>query len=597
MGQNQLPRCRGYVVPRCGKWLVRLFVVAILFPFLIGSPAKAEPVPIPASPAAHPAVTFSHDIAPILFNNCVICHRPGQSAPFSLTNYSEVKKHAKEIGEVTQRRYMPPWLPEPGFGEFVGERRLDAKQIALIERWSEEGSPEGDPSDLPAPPKWNSDWLLGPPDLVLAMPRAFTTPAEGRDIYRNFVIPASLTNAHYVKGIEFQPGNPKIVHHAFIKVDRTQASRRLEAKESTPGFPGMDVPAEMPDGHLLGWQPGRLPALEPEGLAWRLDPGNDLIFQMHLNPDGKPETLQPKIGLYFTDAMPTNKCFKLELTSFAIDIPADETNYVVEDSYTLPIDSDALAVLPHAHYLAQEMRGWATLPDGTKKWLLFIKHWDFNWQGDYRYAEPVFLPKGTVLAMRFTYDNSTNNLQNPNRPPKAVEYGSQSKDEMAELWLQLLPRRPGDIPTLAADYQRKVTRLIINSDEFKLRKNPDDANAHVELGVILFFSMNRPREAERQFQAAIRADPNYAQAHYHYGTFLRYLQRLSDAESEFEAALRLDPNDAKSHGNLGLIMIDLGRIPEAESHLRDALRLDPEDTLAKETLEQLAKAKTSSPKQ
>src|SRR5262249_18742231 len=243
----------------------------------------------------------------------------------------------------------------------------------------------------------------------------------------------------YVRAIEFRPGNAKIVHHAFVKLDRTPQSRTLEGEDGQPGFSGLQVPAEIPDGLLLGWQPGRMPSPFPDGMAFRTEPGNDFVFQMHLNPSGKMEQLQSSIGLYFTDRPPTKSCFRLELTSYTIDIPAGATNYVVEDSLTLPVDTQLLAILPHAHYLAKEMEGWAERPDGTRESLISIRHWNFNGKTDYRYAQPVSLPKGTRLAMRSLYDNSTNNLRNPNHPPRDVMYGSRSSDEMAELWFQLLP--------------------------------------------------------------------------------------------------------------------------------------------------------------
>src|ERR1041385_6429490 len=490
-------------------------------------------------------LTFNKDIAPIVFQHCAGCHRPGQSAPFALLNYLDAQKHAAGIADVTARRYMPPWLPEHGFGNFAGERRLSADNIGVIQQWVAEGAVEGAPGDLPPPPKWSGDWQLGRPDLVLTMPQPYVLAAEGRDVYRNFVIPAPIPGTRYVKGVELRPDNMRIVHHAFLKVDRTPESRRLDGEDAGPGFAGMNTPAEMPDGHFLGWQPGRLPIMAPQGLAWRLDPGNDLVLQTHLNPSGKPETLQASIGLYFTDQPPINTCFKITLTSFVVDIPAGATNHVVADDYVLPVDVEVLAVLPHAHYLAREMQGWATLPGGARQWLLLIKQWDFKWQGDYRYAKPVSLPKGTTLSMRFTYDNSTNNVSNPNHPPQAVAYGPQSKDEMAELWFQVLPRDKSELGLLVQDYRKKTARLFLESDKYAVRKNPRDARAQDELAMLLS-RQGRPAEAEQHFRAAIQAQPEFALAHYDYGVLLRQLGRLTEAKAELETGLRLNPKDFKA---------------------------------------------------
>lgn len=535
-------------------------------------------------------VTFNKDIAPIVFQHCAGCHRPGQSAPFALLSYADVKKRADDIARVTAQGYMPPWLPERGYAKFVDERRLGMPQIGMIQQWVAEGAIEGTPADLPPPPKWSNDWHLREPDLVLTMPEPYLLAADGRDVYRNFVVRAPVPATRYVKGVELRPGNSKVVHHAFIKVDPTAQSRRLDAEDAEPGFAGMNSPAKMPDGHFLGWQPGRLPTFLPDGLAWRLNAGDDLVIEMHLNPSGKPELLQAGIGLYFTDRPPTNTCFKMTLTSFVVDIPADAQNYVVQDSYQLPVDVNVLAVLPHAHYLAKEMRGWATLPNGTKQWLLFIKQWDFNWQGDYRYVQPVFLPKGTILAMHFTYDNSTNNVRNPNRPSKPVTYGPQTSDEMAELWFQLLPRNEDDLSQLTRDYQAKLAGLFRERSEFLLRKNPNDAQAHADLGMHLL-SQGKLAEAERHFRAALEIRPDFGLAHYRLGLLLRQQNRLAEAKTEFETALHLDPEDSKAHGNLGFIFLQQGELRSAQSHFESALRLNPDDAVSRNGLEKTLKSR------
>jgi len=536
-------------------------------------------------------LTFNKDIAPIIFEHCAGCHRPGQSAPFSLLSYQEVRKHAREVVEVTARRYMPPWLPEHGYGEFAGERRLTIDQLGEIQQWVAEGAVEGAPADLPPMPKWSGDWQLGQPDLVVTMPQAYTLIAEGRDVNRNFVIPVPIREPHLVRGIEFHPGNPKIVHHVFIKVDRNGQSRRLDEEDSEPGFAGLNPPAELPDCHFLGWQPGRVAEMGPPGLAWTLEPGNDLVVQMHLNPSGKPELLQSSIGLYFTDQPPTNTCFKVMLTSMALDIPAGAADYVVEDNFKLPVDVELLSVLPHAHYLAREMAGWATLPDGTRRWLVLIKHWDFNWQGAYRYAQPVSLPRGSTLSMRFSYDNSTNNARNPNHPPQPVSYGPQSKDEMAELWFQVMPRNREDRARLASDYQSKMARVFLDSDQMALRKDPNDAGARTDLGMAMLDQGNY-QEAEAHFKAAIQAHADFPLAHYDYGLLLRRQGRLDEAQAQFREVLRLHPSDFKAHGNLGAIYLQQGNLDAAQTAFDSALRYNPEDALARAGLEQVVRAKS-----
>jgi len=535
-------------------------------------------------------LTFSKDVAPIIFANCTPCHRPSQSAPFSLLTFQDVKKRAKDIADVTARRYMPPWLPEQGYGEFTHERRLSLDQLGILQQWISEGASEGQPSDLPPAPSWSSDWQLGQPDLVVTMPKPYTLAAEGKDVNRNFVVPVPIREGRYVSGIEFHPGNPKVVHHAFVKIERTGQARRLEEEDG--GFPGLNPPGEVPACHFLGWQPGRQAEMGPTGWPWRLEPGDDLVLQMHLNPSGKPELLQASIGLYFTDQRPTNDCFKILLTSPAIDIPPGETNYAIEDSYALPVDVDVLGVLPHAHYLGREMQGWAKLPDGSLRWLLWIKRWDFNWQGDYRYARPVFLPKGSLLSMRFVYDNSTNNVHNPNHPPQLVTYGQKSRDEMAELWFSVLPRNREDRATLARDYEAKIARVLLASDEAALVRDPSDANAHTDLGMMLM-GQNKYAEAEKHFHSAVQSHPDFALARYEYGVLLRHQGRLAEARAQFLDDLRLHPNDFKAHGNLGAIAVQQGDLATAKSEFEAALRLNPGDALSRKGLELIQQAEKS----
>lgn len=195
-----------------------------------------------------PSRDLHRDIAPIFLKHCVTCHQPGQSAPFSLFSYAEAKKRAKQIAEVTANRYMPPWLPEHGYGEFANDRSLTSGQIERIQQWDVQGVVEGRSEDLPPLPKWSEEWQLGRPDLVIQLPEVYELQSDGKDVYRNFVVPIPTEAKRYVKGVEFKPGNYKVVHHAFINIDNTRHSRRLAEKEAPQGFDGMELPetAHMP---------------------------------------------------------------------------------------------------------------------------------------------------------------------------------------------------------------------------------------------------------------------------------------------------------------------------------------------------------------
>jgi tetratricopeptide (TPR) repeat protein len=309
-----------------------------------------------------------------------------------------------------------------------------------------------------------------------------------------------------------------------------------------------------------------------------------------MRPTGKREKIQPSVALYFTDQPPTRTAFMLLLRSTEIDIPPDATDYAIESSYQLPVDVDALSILPHLHNLGREVHGWAELPDGTERELILIKQWDFNWQGDYRYAAPVFLPKGSTLRMRFTYDNSASNPRNPHQPPQRVSYGLQSSDEMGELWLQLLPRDPADLDVLSQDFVKN--RGLPDSIAWAramLRREPKDAAIRADLGAALAAS-GRIAEAVQTLEQAIGDDPKLAQAHYLLGQIFCQQQNPAKAKTALIRAVELDPDNSNAQNDLGWLLLATGDIPMAIEHLEKAVQLNPTDTLAKQNLEK-ARAK------
>src|SRR5215813_4432912 len=516
-------------------------------------------------------ITFNKQIAPILFANCAACHHTGGAGPFGLIEYQEVKKRARQIVTVTGSRYMPPWLPEPGYGEFADARRLSDEQIVTIRQWAEQGMIEGDGADLPPAPKFNEAWLMGQPDLVIEMPQPYTLPAGTTDLFRNFVIPIPITKTRYVKAVEFLPGDKKIFHHANILIDRTGGSRRRDEQDPEVGFGGMDVAIESesfdPDSHFLFWKPGSAPWVEPDGMAWAATPGTDLVLNLHMQPSGKPETVKARVGLYFTDRPPSKFPMLLQLEhDGAIDVPPGKKDFVINDEFTMPVDVDALAVYPHAHYIGKDLQGWAKLPDGTKKPLVWIKDWDLNWQAVYRYQRPVFLPAGTVISMRFTYDNSAANPRNPNSPPKRVVTGDKATDEMGHLWLQVLPR------------SREDARIVLQEALMRqrLRKYPSDFSAHFNLAAVLE-SAGKLKEAIGHYEAALRSRPDAVIAHNNLGTAFQTLGNPEAAISHYRQAVKLKPDYANARYNLGNALLSAGKVDEAIVHLRETLRLRPDD--------------------
>jgi Flp pilus assembly protein TadD len=536
-----------------------------------------------ASAQAQP-VTFNKDVAPILYAKCASCHRPGAIGPFSLLSYADARQRATQIANVTSRRVMPPWQPRAPRAAFAGDRSLDEAEIRTIQQWVANGAVEGDPADLPMAPQWHEDWQLGAPDLIVAMPVAFELRADGPDVFRTFVLPLPVTRARYVRGIEFRPGNPRAVHHANIGIDRTTSSRRLDERDAEPGYVGGMVPeAGYPPGHMLGWTPGQHPRASPDGMAWRLEPASDLVVQLHMQPTGKPERVQVSAGFFFTDHPPVREPVGLRLGSQTIDIPAGEREYVVADSYVLPVDAEALAIQPHAHNLARRMDAHATLPDGTTRPLIEIADWDFRWQDVYRYREPVALPEGTRLSMRFVYDNSAANPRNPHNPPQRVVWGQNTSDEMGDLWIQLVPRSPSDLAALDHDVARKRRAEDIAAYAKLADQDPENPLRHDAIAM-LYLAEGRADRAAAHLSTSVRLNDRSAPAHYNLGLALSMQRRFDEARMQFESAVRLDPEHAEAHNNLGAMLHIAGRLDEAVEHYSRAVALRPENAEAHSNL-------------
>jgi Flp pilus assembly protein TadD len=553
-------------------------------------------------------VTYSKDIAPILYVQCASCHRPHEAAPFPLLTYEDARQHAAQIAAVTARRYMPPWPPTPGYGDFASTRRLTDAEIALLARWARSGAPEGNPANLPPQPRFVDGWQLGEPDLVLRMPQPYRLAADGTDVFRNFVFPLSLKESKYIRAMELRPGDKRVVHHANLVVDRSRLLRLRDGRDGQPGFGGMDIETQgsgefNPDSHFLFWKPGSPPVVEPADMAWKLDPGSDLIVNLHLRPSGKPETIDVVVGLYFAHSPPTKFPMLLQLEhDGAIDIPPGAADFAVTDHLKLPVAVDLLAIYPHAHYLGKQVEAWAELPDGTRRALLKIADWDINWQATYTYRTPVPLPAETVVSMRITYDNTALNIRNPNHPPRRIRNGDRSEDEMGHVWLQVLPKQSGTVDP----------RLLLQEASMKRRieKYPADFEAHFNLGAALQ-TMDRHPDALPYLRDAVRIRPSSATARNNLGVSLLATEKIDAAVLEFREALKLDPEyqsarfnlartlaaqgdfaaalieavtylqavpkDAQVHELAGRLYAATGRLAESLPHFRKAAELNPED--------------------
>jgi hypothetical protein len=414
-----------------------------------------------ASPAAAQGVTYTREVAPILLKRCASCHRPGEIGPFPLLTYKDAAKRARHIKEITASRKMPPWMPEPGELRFLGERRLTDTEIETLARWADSGTPEGDPKDLPPLPKFTDGWQLGQPDMVVGLPKPFTVSPDGADVYQAFVIPIPTEQVRHIKGVEFRPGNRKIVHHANLLLDTAGTLRKRAAQHDGVSFPAqlgvLGLVATTTGGvtGLTDWAPGTMPRFLPGGATLTLKPKTDLVLLIHYHPTGKEEVDQSSLGLFFSDSPGTNAYVHVSVrvgprfgNTHVLNIPAGAKRHEATVSATLPADVRIQDVRLHAHYLLREARMTATFPDGKVLTLLEIKNWDFNWQDSYFFAEPPRLPKGTKVDLTGYFDNSADNPQNPNTPPKDVRYGPATTEEMLGTLIGVIPEDPKTLTAL-----------------------------------------------------------------------------------------------------------------------------------------------------
>ncbi len=514
---------------------------------------------------------------------------------------------------------MPPWKPEPGYGSFANERRLTQAEVDLLQRWADAGAPRGSGTSAP-PAGAQPAWPLGAPDLVVEAPEAFTLPPGEGDVFRTFVLRVPIDRLRYVRGIDLDPGNRQAVHHASLAVDRTSGSRDLDAADPGPGFGGgmFSEGARTPDSRALGWTPGMRAAFEPEGMAWRLDAGSDLVVELHLLPrTGAPQVVRPRVALYFATAAPTRTAMDFKIGSNTIDIPPGAADYVETARFTLPVGVEVLSVYPHAHYLAKDVRAYATLPDGRVEPLIWIKDWDFHWQDQYRYASPITLPPGTVISMRYVYDNSAANRRNPKPGLKRVAFGSGSTDEMGDLWLRLAPATAADAGVLAAAYRDSERQKTLGRNLRMAADDPANPKWRAAVGAS-YLEAGRLRESIEALREARRLGLDTLALHHNLGEALRLQGNVREAMVEFREALRLAPDHdlallglanalednadfeeaiavfqrlltlrpslLEAHNNLGTAYGSLGRYAEAEASFRRALAIDPENPDARRNL-------------
>jgi len=412
------------------------------------APAAGCPLPEPKSAAKTP--TYAREISRIIQKNCQECHTKGQIGPFPLETYEHARKRASDLAEVTSQRSMPPWKAERGFGQpLKHDRSLSSEVIQAFAGWAEAGAPLGDISEMPAPVSFPTDWKLGTPDLVLQMPESYEVPATGADIYRNFVLPTNIPNDVYISAIEFKPGNRTVSHHMLGWVETKGEARKKDEQEPGPGYISYVGAGVKTQSDLGGWAAGRGPTVLPEGVGYELPSKADVILQMHYHPSGKVEKDLSAIGLYFSKKPIKATLQRSSASNFKFTIPAGAKDHQIKAEWTIPVDVVAHGASPHMHLIGKSMTMTAQLPDGRVIDLLRVPDWDFNWQTSYEFQKPLDLPKGTIVRAVAYYDNSSENRNNPNNPPKEMKWGPATTDEMCVGFISITKKgqdltRPGE---------------------------------------------------------------------------------------------------------------------------------------------------------
>jgi len=481
---------------------------------------------------AQDVVTYTKDISPIIYNNCTICHRPGEIGPFALTNFEEVRDEAYTILSVTRKGYMPPWMPDREFSKFkfLGERGLTDQEVETIAQWVEAGMPEGDPAIEAPLPKFAKGSALGNPDLTLRAGEPYKIKGSNEDEYRVFVLPTGLSEDRDLVGVEFRPGNRAILHHALLAFDTTGQARESDASDPLVGyevFGGFGIPVS-PQAQLPGYTPGAVPLRLPKGVGIKLPAGADILMQTHYAPWPVRASDQSGVNLFFAEEpverylktrqlMPfdlveedtlqppeLNLLERLEVVRELVDefgqngfggagnsgdvaerlgdgfggrlegwslfkLPPDEVSRF-HGIWKVEEDISLISIYPHMHLLGKGWEIYAIDPEGNRENLLKIDSWDFNWQGDYPLPNYLKIDKGSIIHAIATYDNTAANPLNPRMPPQASGWGGKTTDEMYLLGFNYVDYREGDENTSLDHLDSKVSEQL---PSLQIRQNSD----------------------------------------------------------------------------------------------------------------------------
>ena len=433
---------------------------------------------VSANSGARKDVTFNRDVAPIFFKNCAECHRANDIAPMSLMSYKESRPWARSIKEKVLDREMPPWSPDPKYGEFTNDHRLSRRDIDTIVAWVDQGAVEGDPKDLAVPEFSSTDgWRLGKPDAVFDIGQEFKVTPGMPDTIQNFIVPTNFKEDKWVTAAEILPGNRKVVHHviAFIQTPEMIAQFQkgegraralmqsdvfyrdgtlLKVKADAPviddgcGAPNGGSAFKRPSASeggdafglfLAGYAPGKGIDVFPPGTAKKVPAGSMLVFQMHYSSyGGKFEGAQgdkTRLGLHFASKPPERSLNTIGIQNHYFKLPPGDGNHEVTACFTFDADVHLTSYMPHMHLRGKDMKYDVVYPDGRTETLLWVPKFSFNWQTMYYLKKPVFLPKGTKMIVTAHFDNSAKNKFNPD-PAKAIRWGDPTYEEMMIGWIE-----------------------------------------------------------------------------------------------------------------------------------------------------------------
>jgi hypothetical protein len=387
--------------------------------------------------------TFTHDVAPILQKHCQTCHRPGEAAPFPLLTYDQARPWAATMKLAVKQKRMPPWYADPAIGHFSNDRSLSEKEISTILAWANSGTPEGDPSDLPAPATFVDGWGIPKPDKIFELPHAFSVPASGMVEYQYVIIPTGFTEDKWVQAAEARPTDRSVVHHIIAYV-REPGSNYFKGQKPGVFFeappPKQDDKNDtsaLPSDFLVGYAPGQNAEILQPGQAKLIKAGSDIVLEVHYTPTGKATTDQARVGIVFAKERPKERVLTLSAVNGTFKIPPGDPNYKVDADFEVPHDVRLVSLHPHMHTRGKDFEYRLVFPDGKTQTLLKVPAYNWHWQLWYTLDAPITLPKGTKIECTAHFDNSPDNPENPD-PTKTVIWGQQNSDEMMVGFFNLL---------------------------------------------------------------------------------------------------------------------------------------------------------------